>query len=117
MKLSASAPLILSSEGLLQTPALWDYLRGRHVLAALQQPKVQPLTLIDAEDFERLMGLAAERGTLVEAMHSKTKAEWRERELSSWFQVDGRAFGSGESAFMGEAFQDHSQELIASSGI
>lgn len=106
-------PLVLSSEGLLQTPALWDYLRDIRALAALERPNVQPLTLLDAEDFERLMGLAADRGTLIEAMESKTQPGWKERELSSWFQVDGRAYGSGESALMGEAFGSLSRELVA----
>ena len=106
-------PLVVSSEGLLQTPVLWDYLRQTGALAALDQPKVRPLTLLDAEDFERLIGLASERGTLLEAIESKTQDGWKERELSSWFQVEGRGFGSGESAIIGEALDMLTKELIA----
>jgi hypothetical protein len=106
-------PVIVNSEGLLQTPALWDHLREAGALAALDRPMVQPLTLLDAEDYERLMGLAAEGGVLVDVLRSKTQDGWREREFSSWFGFEGRGFGSGESALIGEAFESLSRELFA----
>ena len=106
-------PIIVNSEGLLQTPALWDYLRERtRVLAALDQPGVQPLTLLDVEDAERLMGLTAEGHQLVAILENKTQPGWRDREFASWFETEGRAYGSGESAFIGEASTASFNELI-----
>jgi hypothetical protein len=48
-------PIVVSSEGLFQTPTLWAYITDA-VEASLVQPTVQPLNLLDMEDLEDLMG-------------------------------------------------------------
>ncbi len=105
-------PVVVNSEGLLQTPSLWQYLRDAGAVAALDQPGVQPLTLLDLEDVERLMGLAVESHRLIDILVSKTQGGWAEREFSSWFQVEGLAYGAGESAFIDEASSSSFQALI-----
>jgi hypothetical protein len=106
-------PLVVNSEGLFQTPTLWSYLReASSALVALDQPGVQPLTLLDHADIERLMGLAFESRALIDVLRSKTQDAWRERELATWFQSEGNAFGSGESAFIGEVSQAAIDRLV-----
>lgn len=106
-------PIVVNSEGLLQTPSLWGYLRDETgVLAALDQTGVQPLTLLDVEDIERIMGLTAEGHQLIAILESKTQAGWQEREFASWFEVEGSAFGSGESTLINDASQALFDELV-----
>ena len=94
-------PIVVNSEGLLQTPSLWGYLRDETgVLDTLDQPDVQPLTLLDVEDVERLIGMTAEGHQLISILEHKTHPRWCEREFSSWYEIEGHASGSGESAFI-----------------
>jgi len=97
-------PIVVSNEGLFQTPTLWEYLRG-DALAALEQESIQPLTLLDLEDLERLMGLVQQSRALVEILTSKTEAACREREFASWYEAEGERFGTAESPFIGELFE------------
>jgi hypothetical protein len=91
-------PIVVSSEGLFQTPTLWEYLRG-DALTALDQGSVERLTLLDLEDLERLMGLVEQSHVLVEILRSKTQPGWQERDLASWFESEGEQFGSSESPY------------------
>jgi hypothetical protein len=81
-------PIVISSDGLFQTPTLWAYI-GPTVESDLSQPKVQPLTLFDIEDLEELMGLVLADHSLVDILRDKTSNQWRERELAAWFRGSG----------------------------
>lgn len=82
-------PIVISSEGLFQTPTLWAYIRPS-VEKALAQPKVQPLTLFDVEDLEEFIGLVLAGHSAVDILRDKTTEQWRELELSAWFRGSGR---------------------------
>lgn len=81
-------PIVVASEGLFQTPTLWAHISDA-VTAALTQPTVQPLTLLDIEDLEELMGHVVEGLSLVEILRRKTSPAWREMELAMWFRGAG----------------------------
>lgn len=81
-------PIVVSAEGLFQTPTLWAYLKP--VIEVSQaQPKVQPLTLLDLEDLEELMGLVLGGASALEVLREKTSEAWRELEFASWFRSVG----------------------------
>ncbi len=81
-------PIVVSSEGLFQTPTLWAHVRGA-VVESLAQAKVQPLTLLDIEDVEELFGMIVDGHSIIDLLRSKTSEFWRERELASWFRDSG----------------------------
>lgn len=76
-------PLLLTSDGLPQTPTLWSYLK-KEAPEALQQEKVQPLTILDLEDMELLFGMVEDGASLVEILKSKTADGYAERQLGVW---------------------------------
>jgi len=82
-------PIVVSSEGLFQTPTLWAYITPL-VEKSLGQPRVQPLTLFDVEDLEELMGLVIAGHSAVDILRDKTTEQWRELEFSAWFRGSGR---------------------------
>jgi len=107
-------PLVVNSEGLLQTPSLWSYLRDTtQALDALDRPNVQPLTLLDLEDLERLMELVAVGNGLISILESKTHPSWREREFASWYEIAGNAFARGEFDYLDEASEAAFQRMIS----
>ena len=56
--------------------------------------------------------IAAEGHQLISILESKTQDGWQEREFASWFEVEGAAFGSGESTLIGDASQLFFDELV-----
>ena len=76
-------PLLLTSDGLPQTPTLWSYLK-KEAPEALQQENVQPLTILDLEDMELLFGMVEDGASLVEILKSKTADGYAERQLGVW---------------------------------
>jgi hypothetical protein len=81
-------PIVVSTEGLFQTPTLWAYIRPV-VEGSLGQPKVQPLTLFDIEDLEDFLGLVMGGHSAVDILRDKTTEQWRELEFSVWFRGSG----------------------------
>jgi len=81
-------PIVVSADGLFQTPTLWAYIKPT-VENALSQPKVQPLTLFDVEDLEEFMGLVHAGLSAVDMLGDKTSTQWCERELAAWFRGTG----------------------------
>jgi hypothetical protein len=69
-------------------PTLWAHIRPT-VEAALDQPKVQPLTLFDLEDIEEFFGMVLGAGSAIDVLRDKTSELWRERELAAWFRGSG----------------------------
>ena len=81
-------PLLLTCEGLPQSPTLWRYLE-KEAEGALQQPQVQPLTILDLEDMELLFGMVEDGASLVEILNSKTADGYVERQLGVWRREQG----------------------------
>ena len=65
----------------------------RALVGALDQPRVQPLTLLDTADYEWLMGQAAAGASVVEILRRKTAPLWRRRDLRNWFAGDPHRLG------------------------
>jgi hypothetical protein len=106
-------PIVVNSEGLLQTPSLWAYLRGEtNALAALDKQRVQPLTLLDLEDIERLMELISAGNSLIAILENKTRDGWRDREFASWYEAEGTNFPTGHFAYIDNATTAAFQEMI-----
>ncbi len=74
-------PVVLTAGTITQTEMLWRFLR-EHSAGRLAQAKVQPLTLLDPEDFEQLMGLVEGGRDLVAILRGKTSDPYRELELA-----------------------------------
>jgi hypothetical protein len=104
-------PIIVSSEGLFQTPTLWAYIRPA-VEGALAQPKVQPLTLFDIEDLEELMGLVAAGHSAVDILRDKTSQQWRELEFSVWFWGSGGRTYSDDSPLARQQFEEATDSAV-----
>jgi len=78
-------PVLVTDEALLQTPALWDAVRDR-LPGELQSVGVQPVVILDLEDFEHLMALIEAGHSLTSILEEKTSAQWRELEFALWYQ-------------------------------
>jgi hypothetical protein len=55
-------PVVLSAGMISQTEMLWSYVRGQST-GMPAQAKVQPVTLLDPQDFEQQMGLSRPAAT------------------------------------------------------
>jgi hypothetical protein len=60
---------------------LWEYVRGQS-MGMLAQAKVQPVTLLDPQDFEQLMGLVEAGRDLSAILAGKTTEPYRDLELA-----------------------------------
>ena len=89
-------PLLLTCDGLFQTPTLWAYLR-QEAANALRQPRVQSLFVLDMEDAEVLFGLVETGASLVALLESKTSNDYAERELKIWYRDQAQQFARGET--------------------
>jgi hypothetical protein len=83
-------PVLVSAGEVTQTPLLWDFIRHQ-APACLKQPKVQPLTLLDLEDYEQLIALVERGRALHELLGKKTAPEYRDLELAMWLSHDPSA--------------------------
>jgi hypothetical protein len=52
------------------------------------------------EDYERVLGLPAQRCSIVAFFQQKTSPQWRERDFVSWFNGNPLRFGSGRSEYL-----------------
>lgn len=100
-------PVIVLPENSLQTPALWTWIE-RECAGLLDLPRpacrqaVQPLVLLELEEYERLMGLVQEGAALVDILRRKTDPLWRYRDLKAMLYDDIVRYGTGESQFIQE---------------
>jgi hypothetical protein len=60
---------------------LWNYIRG-HTVGMLAQAKVQPITPLDPQDFEQLMGLVEAGRDLSAILAGKTTEPYHDLELA-----------------------------------
>lgn len=74
-------PVVLSAGTISQSEMLWEYVR-RQSKGMLAQAKVQPVTLLDPQDFEQLMGLVEGGRDLSTILAGKTTEPYRDLELA-----------------------------------
>jgi hypothetical protein len=70
-------PVVLSAGAISQTEMLWDYVRGQST-GMLAQAKVQPVTLLDPQDFEQLTGLVEAGPDLSAILTGKSTEPYRD---------------------------------------
>lgn len=83
-------PVVVGVEVPAQQPPLWAYLE-RDSLPALRQIGAEPLTLLDAEDFEVLIGIVEGGASLLSVLREKCRPEYRNLELSVYLNDHPRA--------------------------
>jgi hypothetical protein len=91
-------PIIVVADGLFQNPTLWAWTEqegGHHLnFDPTEVPqRVQPLVIMDLEEFEALMALVRRDANLIEILHEKTSPLWRERDFKSWMLASGHGEG------------------------
>jgi hypothetical protein len=83
-------PVLITSGDLLQHELLWDDIE-RATASKLKQRRVQPLQLLDIEDFEALLGLVEDGSTIAEILRKKIDSPFRRLELAAWLSDAPRA--------------------------
>jgi hypothetical protein len=83
-------PVIVTAGDIVQSELLWDYVQEQ-APALLQQPQVQPPTLLDLEDLELLLGLAEGGTSLVDILRRKSKPRYHAFDLQAWQTNDPTA--------------------------
>lgn len=83
-------PVIVTAGNITQTQPLWLYIHSK-LRGELQQPKVQPLTILDVEDLELVCALVEQGHALHEILARKTQHPWAELELAWWLIRDTAA--------------------------
>jgi hypothetical protein len=83
-------PVIVTAGDIVQSELLWDYVQEQ-MPDALQQQQVQPLTLVDLDDFELLLGLAEGGVSLVDILRRKAEPRYRPFDLRAWLRNDPTA--------------------------
>jgi hypothetical protein len=92
-------PVVVTGDFVWQNPALHAHIRsGMGGLFA--RPGIQPFTLLNMEDYERVLGLPSQGFSIVTFLERKTNPQWRKRDFVSWFNGDPLRFGSGRSDFL-----------------
>jgi hypothetical protein len=107
-------PVIVTAGGVIQSEILWDYIE-EHREGMLEQPRVQPLTLLDLDDFELLMGLVEAGASLVDVLRRKNGSRFRRFDLEKWIEQDSSAPREQRPALMerrmGEVFLTFGRQL------
>jgi hypothetical protein len=113
-RLRAIWPVIVTAGSVIQSEILWDYI-DEHRNGMLEQPRVQPLTLLDLDDFELLMGLVEKGASLVDVLRRKSESRFRTFDLQQWLEHDPTAPKEQRSALMerrmGEVFLTFGRRL------
>ena len=73
--------MVLSAGTISQSEMLWEYVRDQSK-GMLAQAKVQPVTLLDPQDFEQLMGLVEAGRDLSAILAGKTTEPYRDLEFA-----------------------------------
>jgi hypothetical protein len=91
-------PVIVVADGLFQNPTLWAWTQregGHHLKVDPTEvaQRVQPLIIVDLEEYEALMALVRRDANLTEILRDKTSPLWRERDFKSWMLANGHGEG------------------------
>ncbi len=88
-------PVLVTASDITQTSELWSFVASKAVhddgRRYLSQTKVQPVTLLDTEDYDQLLGMVERGYALHELLAAKTKPEYRHLELAIWVNHDPKA--------------------------
>jgi hypothetical protein len=97
-------PVVVVPDGLFHTPTLWAWLDensgGCLATPAGRKARFQPLVLLDAEEYEVLMGLVACGASLTKLLELKTSPLWRDRDFKSMFLDVQNQFSNSDLAFV-----------------
>lgn len=84
-------PVLLTYDHLGENGALYAWIDERcKELRLLQQPGVQPLTIMTFDEYEALLSLATRGRTVMEMLSLKVTAEWRNARMTSFLHELGR---------------------------
>jgi hypothetical protein len=87
-------PVVVAAGHVWQTGNLWTYLEGARddgKCSSFNDPRVKPLQVLDAGDYEMLMALAAHGSGLGEMLARKTNGPFCQRDLAVWLSEDPEA--------------------------
>jgi hypothetical protein len=87
-------PVVVAAGHVWQTSNLWGYLdaaRDQEKCRPLEDPRVQPLQIADAGDYEKLLALAAHGSHMGELLAHKTSGAYSHRDLAVWLSEDPQA--------------------------
>lgn len=101
-------PIVVSVGHVMQTRTLWQYLRGAmdpDKTECFSDPRVQPLQVLDIEDFERLMGMVEAGEDLCTILSRKVAGPFRERDFAAWLHGDPGAPPSARMTVLKERWE------------
>jgi len=87
-------PVVVAAGHVWQTSNLWGYLdsvRDGEKCKPLADPRVQPLQILDANEYEMLLALAAHGSNVAALMTRKTSGPYRHRDVAVWLNEDPQA--------------------------
>lgn len=107
-------PVIVTAGNITQTDPLWRYVASK-TQGKLGQAGVQPLTILDIEDYEALCGIVEAGHGLTDVLVRKTQPAYRHLELAMWLIHDPHAPKdiTGRPKFVEQAFERALDELWA----
>lgn len=77
-------PIVVAGGNVSQNEFIWRWLKPK-IAGHLNQAKVQPLTVLDVEDFEALMGAVEHGHSQIGILEGKTTPAYHEYELAIYF--------------------------------
>jgi len=83
-------PIVVTASDVTQNGLVWTVIREQ-TAGSLSQAKVQPLTLLDLEDVEHLLGFVEAGRSLPDVLARKTADPYRDLELAVWVRHDPAA--------------------------
>ena len=84
---------------------LWDYIR-EHAAGMLGQPRVQPLTLLDLDEFELLLGLVEAGASVIDVLRRKADSAFGQLDIHQWLQHDPAAPREARPSVMEQRMSD-----------
>jgi hypothetical protein len=100
---------------LFHSPSLWAWCEknGGHLLQTPhgQTQQIEPLVLLDAEEYEILMSLVADGMSLTSVLQTKTSDLWRERDFKSWI-LEAKLDSGPDLPFMRQELVRSQRELV-----
>jgi hypothetical protein len=109
-------PVIVTAGDVFQSEMLWDYIEDE-AGSRLQQKQVKPLTLLDMDDFELLMGLVDGGASLVDILRRKAESPFRQLDLQQWRANDPTAPAEHRPHVMTERMREVTRALTNQLGI
>lgn len=110
-------PVVVAAGHVWQTRNLWRYLDtacDAEKCGPLRNPRVQPLQVLDPNDFEMLLALTAHENNMAELLAQKASGPYRHRDLAVWLKQDLEApIRDVSLAALGATFDSMTAEIDA----